>query len=144
MEGFKNGTGDKTEEAKVGFLVVDGQAPIFLDPAEEHFDAPTQAIELLVVSDGNFSILAPRDDRDVVVGLQHGAVVVTVITHIFDHVTAEHLGGQHIGHRNVGDVAAAQLAFDHAISGRDGQMQLGGYARATSAARAVPPFEPPA
>jgi hypothetical protein len=98
---------------------------------------------LFVIVDGNFSVLAPGDNRDVVVGAQHGAVVVAIIAHILDHLTAEHLGGQRIGHRNVGDVATGQLAFDHAIIGCDGQMQLGGYARATSAARAVPPFEPP-
>jgi hypothetical protein len=143
VEGLKDGTGDKAEEAKIGFLVADGQAPISLDPAKEHLDAPAQGIELLVIVDGNFSVLAPRNDRNVVIGAQHGTVVVTVITHILDHVTAEHLGGQRIGHRDVGDVAAGQLAFDHAISGRDGQMQLGGYARAISATRAVPPFEPP-
>ena len=84
--------------------------------------------------------------RPVITGmllLACSVVVVAIIAHILDHVTAEHLGGQRVGHRNVGDVAAAQLAFDHAISGRDGQMQLGGYARTTSATRAVPPFEPP-
>ena len=143
MEGLKDGTGDKAEEAQVGFLVADGQASIFLDAAKEHLDAPAQGIEFFVVIDGNFSVLASRDDRDVVVGLPRGAVVVAIIAHIFDHVTAEHLGSQRVGHRNVGDVAAAQLAFDHAIIRRDGQMQLGGYARATSATRAVPPFEPP-
>ena len=143
MEGLKDGTGDKAEEAQVGFLVADRQAPVFLDPAEKQLDAPAQGIELLVVIDGNLSVLAPWDDRDIVVGAQHSAVVVAIITHIFDHVTAEHFGGQRVGHRNVGDVASAQLTFDHFVSGRDGQMQLGGYARATSAARAVPPFEPP-
>jgi hypothetical protein len=108
-----DGTGDKAEEAQVGFLVTNGQAPIFLDAAQEHFDASAQGIEILIVIDGNFSVLAPRDDRNVVVGAQHGAVAVTGVAHILDRVTAEHLGGQRIGHRNVGDVAAAQLAFDH-------------------------------
>jgi hypothetical protein len=28
MEGFEDGTGDKTEEAQIGFLVADGQASI--------------------------------------------------------------------------------------------------------------------
>jgi hypothetical protein len=143
VESPKDGTGNKAEEAQVGFLIADGQASIFLDAAKEHLDTAAQGIELLVIIDGNLSVLAPWDNRDVVVSLQRDAVVVAIIAHIFDHVTTEHLGGQRVGHRNVGDVATTQLAFDHAIIGRDGQMQLGGYARTTSTTRTVPPFEPP-
>ena len=133
VAGFKDGTGDKAEEAQVGFLVADGQAPVFLDAAEEHLDTAAQGIELLVIIDGNCSVLAPRDNRDVVVSPQRGAVVVAIIAHILDHVTAEHLGGQRVGHGNVGDVATAQLAFDHSIIGRNGQMQLKSFLTETNA-----------
>jgi len=80
VAGFKDGTGDKAEEAKAGFLVAGGQAPVFLDSAEEHLDVAAQGIELLIVIDGNFSVLAFGDDKDVVVGAQHGAVVIAIIT----------------------------------------------------------------
>jgi len=70
-------------------------------------------------------------------------MIVAVIAHVFDDITAEHIGSDGIGHGDVGDVAAGQLTFNYVIGWRDGQMQLAGYAATAYAAAVLPPFAPP-
>jgi len=134
---------DETKKGQVGFFVTDGETPILLELAEEHLDASPPAVNHLIVNDLDLTVFAPGDDGKVVVGTEFATVSVAVVAHVCDDITTDDVGGQGIGHRNVGDVAAGQLAFNHLILRRDGEMQLGRYPRAVFTSRAVPPFEPP-
>ena len=134
---------DETEKGQVGFFVTDGETPVLLELAEEHLDASPPAVNHLIVNDLELTVFASGDDGNVVVSTELAAMSVAIIAPVCDDITTDDVGGQGLGHRNVGDVAAGQLAFNHLIGRREGEMQLGGYPRAVFSSRAVPPFEPP-
>ncbi len=140
---FEGGESDEAEEGDVGFFITNSETAVFLELAEEHLDTATPAINHFVVNDLDLAVFASGDNRNIVVRAEFLTMIVAVIPHVFNDITANNLGRKRIGHGDVGNIAARKLAFDNAVVRCDGKMQFGGYARTVLAPRAVPPFEPP-